>query len=90
MAVGREAGNEKGLNSIGVWSSANLADWNFVVDAVKGGDGLAGIRCDPSLVISGGDLVVACRAGGPQSRRARETSRVVCSRLEQFRMQSGK
>lgn len=90
LALGREAGHEKGLQCIGVWSSANLADWTFEANAVTGGDGLAGIRCDPSLVISGGDVVVACRAGGPQSRRARETSRVMCSRMEQFRMPAGR
>ncbi|HPC58379.1 MAG TPA: sialidase family protein [Kiritimatiellia bacterium] len=89
LALGREAGSEAGLNAIGLWTSANLADWFFVADLARGGEGPPGVRCDPSLAVAGGDLVAVCRAGGPQSRRARETTRVVCSRLEQFRTLSG-
>lgn len=85
LAVGRAAGHENGRHRLGVWSSANLAEWTLVAEPVQGGEGPGGIRCDPSLAIVGGDLVLVYRSGGPQSRRARETSQVLCSRVEQFR-----
>jgi hypothetical protein len=85
LAAGRDAGREASLRRVGVWASDNLVDWQFAGSAMAGGEGAPGVRCDPSLAIAGGDLYVACRAGGPASRNPRETSRIVCARMEGFR-----
>ena len=41
------------------------------------------------LPAPGNDLVVVCRAGGPQSRNARETQQVLGTRVVNFRARSG-
>ncbi len=85
LALGRAAGRDSGARHLGLWASANGVDWAFAGPVVSGGDGPSGIRCDPSAAVSGSDLFVACRAGGPASRHARETSQVLCTRVERFR-----
>ena len=85
LAVGREAGRDASARRLGLWASDNLADWQFVAPVISGGEGPAGIRCDPSAAVVGNDLLVACRAGGPGARNARETTHVLCARVEGFR-----
>ena len=89
LPLGREAGREEGLKRIGLWSSDNLADWAFAGTVAAGGEGPAGIRCDPSGAVCGNDLAVAYRAGGARSRNARETSQVLYARAAQFRSRAG-
>ena len=55
-------------------------DWRWAAPLVAGGEGPAGIRCDPSVATCGNDLVWICRAGGSRSRNARETAQVTCGR----------
>lgn len=85
VALGRGPAAEAGLLSLGLWSSANLVDWCFAGEVVSGRAGPAGIRCDPAAAISGRDLVVACRAGGPHTRNVRETSQLTVVRFADFR-----
>lgn len=86
LAVGREAGRDGESRRIGLWASANLVDWQFAAPVLSGGEGAPGLRLDPSAAVSGNDLFVACRAGGTQSRHARETSQILCTRVDQFRL----
>jgi hypothetical protein len=85
LPLGKAAAQEEGLHRIGLWSSENLVDWLFSASVVAGGEGAAGIRCDPSAAVCGNDLAVVCRAGGPQSRNARETTQLLCCRIPNFR-----
>ena len=85
LPLGHEAASEEGLHRIGLWSSGNLVDWQFAGTVLAGGEGPSGIRCDPSLAVGGADLLIACRAGGAHSRNARESTRILCSRVPQFR-----
>ncbi len=89
VPLGREASHEAGLRRIGAWTSENLMEWQFAGGVVAGGEGPAGIRCDPSGAVCGNDLAVACRAGGPGSRNARETTQVLCALLPNFRAKNG-
>ncbi len=89
LPLGREASQEDGLHRIGLWSSENLVDWQFAVPVASGGEGPSGIRCDPSSVACGNDLVWVCRAGGLRSRNARETTQVLCGRVANFRVKNG-
>jgi len=83
--LGREVAQEAGLHQVGLWSSGNLQDWRFVSTVVSGESGPSGIRCDPAIAICGNDLVWVCRAGGGRSRNARETVRILCGRIKNFR-----
>lgn len=85
LPLGRIVAQEEGLHRIGLWASDNLVDWQFSAALISGGEGPSGIRCDPSVTVSGNDLVWACRAGGAQSRNARETTRILCGRVANFR-----
>lgn len=85
LPLGREVDQPQGLRRIGLWTSDNLAEWDTVATLVAGGDGPAGVRCDPALAVAGNDLVWACRAGGEHSRNVRETTRILCGRLPNFR-----
>ena len=85
LALGREAGRDASERRLGLWASANLADWQWAAPVAAGGEGPAGVRCDPSVAVAGNDAWVAFRAGGPGGRNARETSRVLCARIEGFR-----
>ncbi len=89
LPLGRKAAQEEGLHRIGLWSSENLADWQFSTKVVTGGEGAAGIRCDPSMAVCGNDLFWVCRAGGAQSRNARETLQLLCGRIANFRSRNG-
>ncbi len=89
LPLGAGASQEGGLHRIGLWSSENLVDWSFAAPVISGGEGPAGIRCDPSAAVCGSDLAVACRAGGVQSRNARETTQVLCVRIPNFRSKGG-
>ena len=89
LPLGREAGREEGWKRIGLWASENLADWAFAGTVAAGGEGPAGIRCDPSAAVCGNDLAVAFRAGGARSRNARETSQILCARVAHFRSRAG-
>ncbi len=88
LPLGHEASQEDGLHRLGLWSSVNLSDWLFSAPVVSGGEGPAGIRCDPSAAVCGNDLVWACRAGGEQSRNARETTQLFCGRVANFRLRN--
>jgi hypothetical protein len=85
LPLGKVAAQEDGMRRIGLWASENLVDWQFAATVVTGGEGPAGFRCDPSAAVCGNDLAVVCRAGGPQSRNARETTQLLCSRTANFR-----
>lgn len=85
LALGRNGPPDEGLHRIGLWTSANLAEWTFLRELAAGGGGPTGIRCDPAAAVCGKDLVVACRAGGPHSRNARETTQLLALRLADFR-----
>lgn len=85
LPLGPGAAHEDGLRRIGLWASANLVDWHYAGTVASGGEGPAGVRCDPSAVPCGNDLAVVCRAGGSQSRNARETVQVLCGRVANFR-----
>lgn len=85
LPLGRAASQEEGLHRLGLWSSDNLVDWRFAAPVVSGGEGPAGIRCDPAAAVCASDLVWVCRAGGAESRNARETSRLLCGRIVNFR-----
>ncbi len=85
LPLGRAAAQEEGLRRIGLWASENLVDWRYAGPVAAGGEGPAGIRCDPAAAICGNDLAWACRAGGVRSRNARETARVLCGRIANFR-----
>lgn len=85
LPLGRAASQEEGLHRIGLWSSDNLVDWRFAAPVTSGGEGPAGIRCDPAAAVCGNDLVWVCRAGGAETRNARETSRLLCGRIANFR-----
>ncbi|MGD9782667.1 MAG: sialidase family protein [Kiritimatiellia bacterium] len=89
LPLGREAGREEGLRRIGLWASDNLADWRFAGTVASGGEGPAGIRCDPSGAVCGNDLAVAFRAGGARSRNARESAQILCARVVHFRTRAG-
>ena len=89
LPLGAQATREEGLHRLGLWASENLADWRLAATLVAGGEGPAGIRCDPAAAVCGNDLVWVCRAGGARSRNARETAQVTCGRLAQFRMRNG-
>ena len=89
LPLGAQATLEEGLHRLGLWASENLADWRLAATLVAGGEGPAGIRCDPAAAVCGNDLVWVCRAGGARSRNARETAQVTCGRLAQFRMRNG-
>ena len=89
VPLGREASHEEGLHRLGLWASDNLVDWRFAAAASSGGEGAAGIRCDPAAAVCGNDLVWVCRAGGLQSRNVREAARLLCGRIANFRLKSG-
>ena len=89
LPLGRDAAREDGLRRIGLWASDNLVDWQFIAPVIAGGESPAGIRCDPSAAVCGNDLAVVCRAGGPRTRNARETSRLLCTRVANFRSRAG-
>ena len=89
LALGRGAAGEVGGRRLGLWTSENLVDWLSGVLLTDGGEGPPGVRRDPAAAASGNDLAVACRAGGPQSRRARETTRILCLRIPGFRAHRG-
>lgn len=88
LPMGKGAFLEDGLHRIGLWASENLVDWQLAAGVVSGGEGPAGIRCDPSGAVCGNDLFVVCRAGSAQSRNARETRQLLCVRLPNFRAKS--
>lgn len=85
LPLGKGAAQEDGLRRIGLWASENLVDWRFIASIVSGGEGPAGFRCDPSAAVCGNDLAVVCRAGGIQTRNARETTQLLCCRIPNFR-----
>ena len=89
LPLGAQAAREEGLHRLGLWASENLVDWRWTAPLVAGGEGPAGIRCDPSVATCGNDLVWICRAGGSRSRNARETAQVTCGRVVQFRARNG-
>jgi hypothetical protein len=89
LPLGKGAAHEDGLRRIGLWSSENLVDWQYSATVFTGGEGPAGIRCDPSAAVCGNDLFVVCRAGGPHSRNARETTQLLCFRTAAFRSKNG-
>ncbi len=89
LPLGPSAAREEGLHRLGLWTSENLADWQFAAALVAGGEGPAGIRCDPAAALSGNDLAWVCRAGGAHSRNARETARIVSGRVPNFRARNG-
>ena len=89
LPLGASAAREEGLHRLGLWTSENLADWRLAAALVAGGDGPAGIRCDPAAAVCGNDLVWVCRAGGARSRNARETAQITCGRVAQFRTRNG-
>jgi hypothetical protein len=89
LPLGAQAAREEGLHRLGLWASENLVDWRWAAPLVAGGEGPAGIRCDPSVATCGNDLVWICRAGGSRSRNARETAQVTCGRVVQFRARNG-
>ena len=89
LPLGAQAAREEGLHRLGLWASENLVDWRWAAPLVAGGEGPAGIRCDPSVATCGNDLVWICRAGGARSRNARETAQVTCGRVVQFRARNG-
>ena len=89
LAVGKDAERDGHSRRLGAWTSENLVDWRFCGPVLSGGEGPSGIRCDPSSAICGNDLVVVCRAGGPGSRNARETTQVLFTRLMEFRSRRG-
>ncbi len=89
LPLGAPAAREEGLHRLGLWASENLADWRLAAPLVAGGEGPAGIRCDPSAAVCGNDLVWVCRAGGARSRNARETAQITCGRVAQFRARNG-
>ncbi|HPC19762.1 MAG: exo-alpha-sialidase [Kiritimatiellae bacterium] len=89
LALGPAAVSEDGMHRLGLWSSDNLVDWQFAAPVISGGAGPAGIRCDPAAAACGSDLVVVCRAGGPRTRNARETSQIRFSRIPNFRALAG-
>lgn len=76
---------EEAPHRLGVWTSGNLADWLWAGELFNGGGGPAGVRADPAAAICGNDLIVACRAGGPQSRSPRETTQILFARWPDFR-----
>jgi len=88
LPLGREVSQEAGLHNIGLWSSENLVDWQLTASVIRGGEGPEGICCDPSAAINGNDLVWVCRAGGAKCRNARETRRLLCGRIADFRSKS--
>jgi len=85
LPLGREVAQDAGLHRVGLWSSDNLVDWRFISEVTGGEGGASGIRYDPSAALCGNDLVWVCRAGGVQSRNARETVRILCGRVVNFR-----
>jgi hypothetical protein len=85
VPLGQAVGAEAGLRRLGLWSSQNLVEWRYEGGVVSGGEGAAGIRCDPSAAIHGNDLFIAYRAGGLQSRNSREATRILCRRISNFR-----
>jgi len=85
LAAGRGAGRLEQSRALGAWVSENLVDWQWAGSLLAGGEGPEGVRCDPAAAVTGGDWVVACRAGGEGSRRARETTRILCIRRGDFR-----
>ena len=89
LPLGPKASQEEGLHRMGLWSSDNLVDWQFSAPLATGGEGPAGIRCDPSAAVCGNDLVWVCRAGGARSRNARETMQLLCGRVANFRARNG-
>lgn len=89
LPLGALAAREEGLHRLGLWASENLADWRLAASLVAGGDGPAGIRCDPAAAVCGNDLVWVCRAGGARSRNARETAQITCGRVPLFRARNG-
>lgn len=89
LPLGRSRVPADGMRRLGLWSSENGVEWQFAATVIVGGEGPAGIRCDPSAAAVGNDLFVACRAGGPQCRNVRETMLLLCSRTANFRAKSG-
>ena len=89
LPLGPKASQEDGLHRLGLWASDNLVDWQYSAPLATGGEGPAGIRCDPSAAVCGNDLVWVCRAGGAQSRNARETMQLLCGRVANFRARNG-
>ncbi len=89
LPLGKAASHEDGLRRIGLWASENLVEWSFSAPVVSGGEGPSGIRYDPSAAVCGNDLLVVCRAGGPHSRNARETTQLLCHRTAAFRSKNG-
>lgn len=89
LPLGLAASREDGLHRIGLWASENLVDWQFVAPVMSGGEGPAGIRCDPAAAVCGSDLAVVCRAGGARTRNARETTRILGCRIANFRAHHG-
>ena len=89
LPLGAAAAHEDGLHRIGLWASDNLVDWQFVAPVASGGEGPAGIRCDPAAAGCGSDLAVVCRAGGARTRNARETTQLLFFRVANFRIRAG-
>ena len=89
LPLGPEAFQEEGMHRVGLWASENLVDWQYAGGVISGGEGPSGVRSDPSGAVCGADLAVVCRAGGPQSRNARETTQLLCVRWANFRTKAG-
>lgn len=85
VAWGAERVRAAAGRRIGLWSSGNLCEWRPAGMVFAGGAGPAGMRCDPAVAVAGGALAVLCRAGGERSRTERETTRILCRRVEDFR-----
>lgn len=89
LPLGADAVRQASQQRVGLWRSDNLAEWHLAKTVLSGESGPAGTRRDPSAAIVGNDLVVAYRAGGSQSRSARDTTRVCSLLLKDFRSPVG-
>lgn len=70
---------------IGLWVSADLMDWRPCGLLFAGGEGPDGLRADPAIAFCGNALVAVCRAGSSSSRGDRDSRRILCRRIDDFR-----
>ena len=70
---------------IGLWVSEDLMEWRYLGVLFAGGGGADGLRADPSIAFCGNSLAAVCRAGGPRSRNDRDSQRILCRRIADFR-----
>lgn len=60
-------------------------EWRYLGLLFSGGEGPDGLRADPSIAFCGNSLAAVCRAGGPRSRNDRDSQRILCRRIGDFR-----